>query len=407
MASSALRKLQLTTDSLEADQNEVALGLASQPLQHTGHVLFNARRLPFTDAVTLTHTDRDSMESEWRVVLGARLIACSPFENDGTIVCATAAGSLFRLSEDEWRNAGVVDQAELLPLHPELEDPLLATALPQGQVAVAAGDPEPRLWVITRRGQIDRSYMLDSPLQLPPAAFGDRLLLAIPGKIQIARRSGQLPVQDFSLASDEARSSTWRQVLVADEDNLMAVTDDGQLIHIRYQTNPRPHLGEVSRVRLPSAVDFRGDLAEGRLVIGDSANSVRVYDAANLDPAGELRLPGAISNDLWLVGGRVYVETDRQALRCLDVADGLSEVWTDPVPLNGSGLAGPPILQDTRLVIVERSGRVSAVDVETGTVAGTFSTGSPATGAAMSVQGELLVPLLDGSLMHAGAVVQE
>lgn len=406
MASSALRKLQLTTDALEADQNEVSLGLASQPLQHTGHILFNARRLPFTDAVTLTHTDRDSMESEWRVVLGARLIACSPYENDGTIVCATAAGNLFRLSEDEWRNSGVVDEAELLPLHPELEEPLLATALPQGQVAIAAGDPEPRLWVITRRGQIDRSYILDAPLQLPPALFGDRLLLAIPGKIQIARGSGQLPVQDFSLASDEARSSVWRQVLVADESNLAAVTDDGQLIHIRYQTNPRPHLGEVSRVRLPAAVDFRGDLADGLLVIADSGNTIHVYDASNLDPKGELHLPGAVSNDVWLAGGRVYVETNGQALHCLDAGGDLSKVWANPAPLNG-GLAGPPLLQDSRLVIVERNGRVLSVDAETGAVDGTFSTGSPATGGAMSIQGELLVPLLDGSLMHVDDAVTE
>lgn len=407
MASSALRKLQLTSDALEADQNVVATGIASQPLQYTGGSLFNARRLPFADAVTLTQTDRDTLDSEWRVVLGARLIACSTYAGDSTIVCATEAGGLFRLSQDAWQKGGVADEAELLPLSPELKDPLLATPLADGQIAIAAGDPEPRVWVITRRAQIDRSYNLDSTLQLAPIPFGDRLLLAMPGRIQIARGTAQLPVQDFALASDEARATVWRQILVVDENDLIAVTDTGQLIRVQYQTSPRSHLGEVSRIQLPAAVDFRGDLADGMLAIADSGNSVHLFDAASLDPVDEVQLPDTISNDVWLVGGRLYVETGQNELRCLKTEKGLKDVWPQPLALGGAGLSGPPVLQGSRLVVAERNGHVSAIDVETGDVTGTMDTGAPVSGGIVTLSGELLLPLLDGSLIHVTGVLAE
>ena len=408
MASSALRKLQLSTDSLEADQNVVSAGLASQPLQYTGGSLFNARRLAYSESVTLTQTDRNELLSEWRVVLGARLLACSTHEGESTIMCVTEAGNLFRLSRDDWGEGGVIDQAESLPLSAdEVESPLLATPLPEGQIAIAVGEPSPRAWVVTRRGQIDRTYELDDPLQLPPVLFGDQLVLALPGRIQIARSSQQSRIQEFAVASDEVESTVWRQILAVDENNLIAVTDDGQLIQVRFQSNPRAHLGEVSRVRLPSPVDFRGDLADGLLAIADSGDSVRIYDAASLDPKGEIQLSASVSNDVWLIAGRLYVETDQRELRCLDIEDGLNELWEQPLALEGSGLAGPPLLQGSKLVVAERDGRVSVADAETGNHENTISTGSPVTGSILTVSGELLAPLLDGSLMNVSAVLTE
>ncbi len=58
--------------------NVAAIGISSQPNQHVGNLLFNARRRPFSDGVTLTQTDRDTLTSEWQVQVGARFAGHCP-----------------------------------------------------------------------------------------------------------------------------------------------------------------------------------------------------------------------------------------------------------------------------------------------------------------------------------------
>ena len=47
---------------------------------------------------------------------------------------------------------------------------------------------------------------------------GDRLLLALPGRIQIARSPQQPRIQEFALASDEVESTVWRGPFCASVD---------------------------------------------------------------------------------------------------------------------------------------------------------------------------------------------
>jgi outer membrane protein assembly factor BamB len=404
MASSALRKLQLTATALDPDQKEVAVGLSSQPLQYVGGTMFNARRRPFTDAVTFTQTDRDELVSEWQAVLGGRLIACSPADAGGAaIVCATEAGSVFRVTDKQWQAGGFLEQASTrLPLNEELKDPLLAIPLTGGQAAVVAGDPEPRLWVINRLGQVERALALEAAPQAPPALLGQRLLLPVKGKLQVARSAGAPPVQDFALPTGEADTARWRQLIGIDENSAVALTESGSAILVRIQTTPRTHVAQVSRIDLGAAVDVRGDVAGGLVALATADQQVRLFQASNLEPRAERRMDAPISNDVWLAGACLFVETAGQTLHCLDPAQGLAPRWT--LPLDGRGLADSPLVAGSVALIGRKDGLVAAVDLGTGQVRKQVAVGSPLSSGPFQAGADVLVATLDGSLVNVTSV---
>lgn len=407
MASSALRRLQLTTDALEADELVVAVGLSTQPLQYVGGTMFNARQRPFTDAVTFTQTNREELTSDWQAVVGARLLACSVAsgENPG-LVCVSEAGHAFRVTAREWGSAKFYGDAVRLPLSEELNQPLLATAFGDGQAVVAQGGDEPKLWVLSRLGQVDRSYTLDAPLQAPPVPLESRFVLPVAGKLQVSYGPGQPQIQEYALPSDQAEATEWRQVLAIDESNVIAVTSAGQVLQIRLQTSPRAHLAEITRVDLGSPVDVAGDAANGLVALADSQQRVVIIDPLNLDTKAERAMPAAVSNDVWIVGDAVFVETGAAECHCLDPADGLNPRWGTPVDLQGAGLAGRPLIDGGSVLLARQDGIVQRVDAATGEVQQEINTGATLGGGPIAVGSERFVPTYDGSLIRLAPPAQ-
>src|SRR5262249_13145067 len=97
MFSSSLRRFELTRDSLLPDKQEVAVGLAAQPVQGLGDSLFVARRLPYSRAVVFAEADRQQMLLQWQVSFGAAVLASTTPTADGSAVCVTTLGNLFQV----------------------------------------------------------------------------------------------------------------------------------------------------------------------------------------------------------------------------------------------------------------------------------------------------------------------
>ncbi len=411
MASSALRKLQLTTNSIEADQQMIAVGLSSQPLQYLGGMMFNGRRRAYADAVTFTQTNRDEMTSAWQAVLGARIISWSVSESPAlTLICLTEAGHPIRITEAQLQSGGFFVEGSVkvdpLPLHEDLGQPLLATPLADGQVAVAAGDPEPKVWVINKNGQRDRTFNASAPLQAAPAPLGSRLIFPIAGKLQVSSTAGQPPVQELALPSDQAEAVVWRQLLPVDETSVIAVTEQGQALQVRLQTSPRAHLAEVTRVDLGAAVDVDGDLQDGLLALADASGRVRIFDAGNLDARAERTLPGPATSDVWLVGGSLFAETGGTQCECLDPQDGLKSRWPQPLDLGGVALAGRPLISGDRVLLTQVDGTASAVDLATGQTKSRLHVEAALTSGPIRVGSEVYATTLDGSLVKITQLTQ-
>lgn len=401
MAASALRKLQLTATALEADQKVVAIGLSTQPLQYVGGTMFNARQRPFTSAVTFTQTNRDELTSDWQAVVGARVIASNVVDRGKpSLVCATEAGHVFRTTAEDWQEGRFFGDAVRLPLSAELREPIFAIPFGEGQLAVTANGDEPRLWLISRLGQVDAAYPLEGPLQAAPAALGRRFLLPLAGRLVLSTSPGQPPVEPYALPSDEAETERWRQVVAVDEQNAVAVTESGRVLQIRQQTNPRSHLAEVTRIDLQAPVSGAADVRDGRIAIADTQQQVRVLDALTLDATGRRTLDAPITNDVWLLGDAVLVETGSSQLHCLELGDELASRWEQPLDLGEAALAGRPLLDAESLLVPLVDGRVLRVSAATGELQAELHAGCRLSGAVLELEGRQIVTSLDGSLIR-------
>lgn len=366
MSSSALRRLQLTTDAIQADPKVVAIGLSSQPNQHQGALLFNARRRSFTDAVTLTQTDRDTLVSEWQVLTGARVIAVTTFAGDTpSLLAVNEGGATFRVTAADIAQPGFQTEAAIrLPVNEETVLPLLACELPDTQIAVVCGDPEPRIWVINRLGQIERQGTLPANPQAAPVPLGKRIVVPLEGKLHMAK-TGQAEdiVQDFQFPSGEA-PPTWKQVVNADDKTLIGLTEAGELLQIRLEQNPKPHLAEVARQPLPGPSVGQLVVSQGRFAVACSTGDVLLFDAAKFEPQGRRTLETPASGAAYSTSAGVLVETGGTELHCLNPDAELTTKWKIERP--GSSLAGQPAVIDGQLVLAFESGDVLRVNPETG-----------------------------------------
>ncbi len=367
MASSALRRLQLVTDVIQPDSKEAAVGISSQPIQSQGPLLFNARRRPFTDAITLTQTERDTLESEWQVVTGARLLAISPYEGGDapSLVAINEAGASFRLSEAMLSDSGFISEsANRLTIDEGTKGRLYGGPLPDAQVAVACGEPQARLWVINRLGQVERQAALPANPQGNPVPMGKKVVVPLVGRLHVAQSgAGDTPVQDFEFPSGE-KPPIWKQLLPVDNTTVVALTEDGVLLQIRQQQNPSPHLAEVSRVALPGPTIGEMAIAQGRFAVACPSGDVQVYEATKLEPQGRRVFDPAPSGPAFVTEAGVIVETGRNALHCLNLDEGLTSKWQ--IATEGATLAGSPLLVDGKLVLAFRDGQVLTVDPATG-----------------------------------------
>ena len=396
MAGSALRKLQLTPKALTADEKTIASGLASQPNQHSGNLIFNARRRSWTDAVTLTQTDRDEMVSEWQAVLGSKLLAWSVAAGDSPgIVIVTEAGNTSRATLAQAGGSGFsIPPVARLTLSEDLVQPLLATPLAYGQIAGASGDPEPKLFLINRLGQVDRQLPISQATLLPPVVMGKRIVLAPAGKLQVLRTGGEEAVQDFSLPAGNEPPPKWRDVQAVDGTTLAALTETGTLILIRQEKAPRAHLAEITRTDLGAETTGRLAVGEEHVAVGTADHKLSVF-SRSLEPAGTRTFDGALTNDIWISGRIVFVDEGGTTLHAIRPGASLDSSFT--LPLEGSPVAGAPLVHNGKVVVAQQDGTIRFVDLESGEAGTTFRSPAALASGPFLLGGELFVVTFDGS----------
>lgn len=404
IAASAVRKLQITGDDLRSSAKPEAVGVASQPLQYVDRKLFHGRRRAYTDAVTFVRMDRDSLVGDTQAVLGAKLLAWSVSDRQPpSLVVANEAGVAFRTTAEKLAAGGLqATDAERLPLSDDLAEPIAATAMDKGQLAVAAGGPEPKLWVLNNVGKLDRSVPLTGGPTAPLGFLSGRVLVPMQGRLKlVSTTSGQSLVEDFTLPTEEMPNARWRFVAVSGTTDVVAGLASGDLILARYQQSPRQFLGQVNRVSLGAPLHVRGDVADGLVVAADGNQIVHLFDAAGLTEKGQRQMDSAVANDCFLSGEWVFVETADGILHVLQRDGALPDAWT--LPLEGTSLAGRPLVTPEGLLLPLRDGRVLVVNAQDGAVQRTITTGQGLAGGPFLFGADILVPTADGGLLKLGA----
>lgn len=405
----ALRKVVLKTNVLQLDeQATIAVGQSIQPLQMIGRNLYVGRQLPLGQAVHLTQADGESMESNWKTVVGARLLAANQGA-DGQLVCVTEGADTFLLSANEVSTGGFRARSEKqLELPKNTLEPLQAAGLAEGRVAVWTNGVDGKLWVIGPSALPQAEVALPQPLECSPLRFAGGVLLPIPGRLKLAGRAGGTPCDDFLApvnTNNEGPVRKWKHLLAIDDDTLLVFDSAGKMLKLQYRTGAKTFFQSVSSIDFPQPIDVAPTLHKGRLLTADAAGKLRVLDVTAMETRAEIDLGGPPSKPIWISESLMLAEVSRQRLVAFDAADPKQSLWT--CNLDGVGLVGNPLLVGNVLLAVQQSGDVLRIDAKTGKVEQKISLGQVATQGPLRLGNLLVVLTADGSLQHIESLVPE
>ena len=404
----ALRKVVLKTDVLQLDQSAIAIGQSTQPMQMIGRNLYVGRQLPIGQAVHLTQADGESMQSNWKVVVGASLLAVNQ-GSDGQLVCVSEGADTFLLSANEISNGGFRARSEQqLKLPENTVEPLQATAMADGRIAVWTNGADGKLWVVGPTGLPQVELALPKPLECAPVRFAGGVLLPIPGRLQMGARAGGPPCDDFLApvnTTNDGPARKWKHLLAIDEDSLLVFDSAGKMLKLQYRTGDKTFFQTVSSIDFPQPIDVAPTLHKGRLLTADAAGKLRVLDLTAMETRAEIALGGPPSKPIWVAEPLLLAEVTRQRLVAFDAAQPKESLWT--CNLGGVGLVGSPLLIGNVLVAVQQSGDVLRIDAKTGKVESKVSLGQVATLGPIRLGNLLVVVTADGSLQHIESLIPE
>lgn len=365
LASNAFRKFQLTSDSIGMDQNAVATGLATQPLQSVGDDLFVARRPFWADGVQLSRVDRDQLSSPWRLTLGAGPLAVLPTASGMTIL--TENGEAVSISAERLRQGGLDPRGARdieWPVAPAR--PLLATTLPDGRCAVLVpGSDTQAIAVIGPAGNLETSLAAPGPLDVAPAPLEGGLILPLAGSLTWRPlRGADSPPQDFVLPISGDSSRHWTHVSALIETSVLACDDSGECRAIEWKRGDLSYLAERAILSLAEPLALPPVGSEGRWFLADRSGRVVSVSEELLELQAEREFETGVAM-LAAADGVVLVQTSAGALHSLPVeGDSLASIWT--AELGPIRLLSGAILQGDQLVLAGSGGEVLALNRSTG-----------------------------------------
>jgi hypothetical protein len=399
MVSSALRRFELTQDSLLPAKQELAIGLASQPLQVSGDSLYVGRRLAHSRAVLFAEADRQQMILQWQVALGAAVLECAaPSDTDATVVCVTNLGDLYQVTPQKLARGGFDTQSlGQLPVPEGLSSALSATRLGDGRLAVYCGGDEPRLWLPGSDG-LPREQKLPAALQAAPVRLGGGLLLALPGRLRVSSRAaGEPPVEDLPAPIGHDEPPRWVSLAALDETQAVVLSEQGRVARVRFGTAPVPHLEEITHWDAGSPVDLALGLDAGRLFLIDSTSRLVVLAAGSLEPLAQVVLEASPGSRPRPAGELVLVELKTGRLVAFEIDAKLAKKWD--VALDGAVLAGDPLVLGKELVVALSDGRVLWLEAESGAISRTVELSQHLSFGPQAWGESVVVGSLDGTLI--------
>jgi pSer/pThr/pTyr-binding forkhead associated (FHA) protein len=398
MVGRSLRRFKLAPDNIVPVAGELPVGICTQPLRAIEQTLYTAGQSPSSRAVSFTAADRQQMAGQWRVILGARVLELAgPASGDGPAYAATDTGDLYALSRNKLQIGGFEARPSLtLKLPESLTEPPHATRLADDRIAFFCGAPEPRLWILSAEGKVEKEFKLAAPLQAAPVALAGGFLLPLPGKLSLAGGSvGGQPVADFLAPVGQDSAATWRLIAARNDKEFVAVTDAGRVSRFQIRAEPLPHLFQVAQRELESPVDQIPSANAERLFVA-TGSTVRQIDSDTLETRAERPLSAPASQPLWLVGPDLFVVTGREQLTCFDSEHQLQPRWQ--LPLSGTALAGCPLLWQDKLVVALQDGQILLVAPTDGTVLKRLPGEQPIVLGPSLLHDLVVVATIDGSL---------
>ncbi len=398
MTSSTLRRLQIGPDSLVPQKGELGLGISTQPVQVLDEGLYATSRLPWNSATYFLAADRQQMVSQWLSVLASRaVVAGTTPANDGSLPLLTDSGDVFSLTPAKLKAGGVdLRPVSTLPVPTGLTGPLGTAVLSNGRLVAWCGGNQAKLWWLNADGMLARESKLPGPLEAAPILLSGGLLLPLPGRLRLIEAPDfKGTVEDLMPAIDPQRPSHWKGILSLDDKQAIAVTNQGRVIRAQVRAEPVPHVAEVSILELKATVEQPPVLVGNRVYIV-TGKQLQSLDVGTLESRGTVALPDVVSRGPWVVKDQLIAVCGRNQLVAFQ-SEPLAIAWKEQ--LTSGGLAGAPLLRGDQLLFASQSGEVSLRKLADGSVTRKLATGQPITLGPLTLQEQVFVATLDGSVV--------
>lgn len=374
--------------------------------------LVHARILRDTSAIRITAADPKTGDEIWRTDVGVPVSLLEPTDSGVHVVTTQAA--LFNLQSDAStdrllggekpiENPG--DKAVAI----RFTDPIKVDEKRRVMLN-AVGDPSLLVYDPDRKSEKLRRVTMRLPSGLPTSggvASGGGLLLPLDnGRIVLVDwRTGAVSSSaPFQPASDPVGQVIWtKPIPLPDDPDQVVLADSRKKIY-------RLRVGEQIRELQSTELEFKliGPSARvGNAMVasfaGPAADSLIGFDLSNLNEVFRMLLNGRINWGPMSAGELALVRTDDGVLHGFKT-DGTS-VFEVEVP--DGEIAGYPLSDENRLILVGRSGWIITLDAASGEVIGQIDIGQPISASPVLLDAtKLLIPGLEGVVYQAEVPVQ-
>lgn len=395
MASTALRRMHLTTESLEASSDVAAVGIATQPIQMLGDRLYVGRRPDFGQVVRFGRLDRNDFSGAWRTSVGDEILQRN-LNGSGELITLHDSGAVFRLQKSSETARSLELDANADVEIPDLSVSERFTAkFDDGRLAMTWGGAEPKLSVIRTTGQIEREYELPAEPRAAPVDLDAGIVVALPGRLHLLANS-RSKTEEFLLPVVEGKSAEWSSLTRLDGTHLLSVEGTGLLRRIEYRKEPLPHLAEAGNLDLKTTIVIPPLLTSpDRLLIATgekqllrvAADSLQILTSKTLDSA---------PTGAWNVGDSVSLQLQNGSLVSLADDDQFTEKWR--ISFSGQNVAGRPLEHEDNLIVPVAPEGVWILKQESGEIVSKVRSPGTCAGDPLLRDGIVVIPLADGSL---------
>lgn len=362
MASSSLRRFQVTTQAVLLDDSVVARGEHKFPMQSDDQSLMVTTSEPWSSSVFLTRVDRNSMEGQWRFVLSTNFVAVGPSAQGNSLIAVSDFGEIFRLPLKPVTSPEFFTRSlSQFRLPDELVDPVAGLAMPDGRMAVWCLGDDASVWTTTRTGQLEQRWRLPAAPEADPVPLAGGLVVPLPGRLRLVGKRPQ--AEDYLVSDGVGTESSWKFLTVVSDTLLLAVNTNDQVVQIEYRETPGPHLAEVSIARLDGATEVAPTSDGEYLCVATVDGRLVLMRAQTLETVTERDLGEVIGRSPLIAGSRVFVEAGRRDVAVFELNDELGSVGTFPSP-GGRLIDSPMALPGGGFLAAFSNGRVLRLNAD-------------------------------------------
>ncbi len=367
--------------------------------------LFHVRRRHSSSMVSVSAVDPISLEEIWRNDLGAPL-AGSPLSAGNVVYAVSAQGDVFELDQ-ETIDAGVSNSAKIRGSN-VVQTLLFNNVVDFGEKFVMTGPVTRKAMLAVDMSDRPPSFLTNLKLQSPadqptclPIAFGDYLLVAAKrGVYRVDPKSGRSVGAPFGPATSPNQSTVWRVPVAINDSRFIIGDENGRIFLVEAD-------GEKSLQKLDE-MEQNGDLISAMIGVDGAAYAVSRDDSGDrvvmipfadkLETAFESDLPaGYVAGPFAISDTNLIVLLDSGETVCFNSR--LEQLWQVTLPEDGSDrLAGKPTMLDDRLVMAFESGKVLAIDPQTGQINGSVDLQQPIAYPPIKIGDKYFVTGADGAL---------